>query len=98
MDLTEKFHVQIPLLLQLTTPLSSLLFEAPQHPTVKHLRGRRTEDCHVFHITYLVQTRKGHFLFVSTTLGLVGAILAPFCPTQNCDNGLTAPGVLLKLK
>lgn len=98
MDLTEEFHVQIPLLLQLTIPFSSLLLDAPQHPAVNHLRGRRTEDFHVFHEAYLVQTRKGHFFFVSTALGLAGAILGPFCPTQDCDNGLAAPGVLLELK
>lgn len=98
MHVTEKFHLQIVLLLQLTVLVHQLLLKALQRPAISHLWVQRTEDLHVFHKTYLVQTWKGHFFFISMTLGLVGAILSPFCPTQNGDDGLTALGMLLKLK
>ena len=98
MDSTEKFHVQTLLLLQLRLLAHQLLSEALQRPAAHHLWGQWVEDLHVFHVTDLAQTREGRFFLVSTALGLAQAILGPFRPTQDRDDGLTEPGVLLQLQ
>lgn len=98
MDSTEKLHVQILLLLQLTLLAHQLLSKALQPPAVHHLWRQRVEDLHVFHITDLAQTREGHFFLVGTALGLAQAVLGPFRPTQDRDDGLAEPGVPLQLQ
>ena len=98
MDSTKKLHVQILLLLQLVLLAHQLLAEAPQRPAVHHLWHQRVQDLHVFHITDLAQTREGHFFLVGTALGLAQAALGPFRPTQDRNDGLAEPGVLLQLQ